>query len=111
VTSTTTATADNNNGSGATNRRTIQLADSPDSAKPFQTVRIQGHYRGGADALVQVQHWESGKWLAFPIPAKTDRSGQFSAYVDLGQPSRYRLRVHDADSGVNSEPFVLVVKG
>ena len=61
--------------------------------------------------MVRVERWKSGKWLAFPIPARTDQSGQFSAYVDLGQPSRYRLRVQDLDSGVKSEPFVLVVKG
>jgi len=60
---------------------------------------------------VRVQQWDGGKWVAFPLPVKTDRSGQFSAYVEVGQPSRYRLRVLDADSGVKSKPFVLVVKG
>jgi len=111
VAPTTTASVDNNTGSGSRNRRIIQLADSPESAKPFQTVRIEGLYRGGADALVRVERWESGKWLAFPIPAKTDKSGQFAAYVDLGHPSRYRLRVQDVGSSVSSDPFVLVVEG
>jgi hypothetical protein len=105
-----TSTADNNTSSATRNRRTIQMADSTVSAKPFQTVRIRGRYDGGADSLVRVERWQSGKWLAFPIPAKTDQAGEFSAYVDLGQPSRYRLRVQDVASGVKSEPFVLVVK-
>ena len=47
---------------------------------------------------------------AFPIPAKTDKSGRFTAYVELGQPSRYRLRVLDPDAGVKSKPFVLEVR-
>ena len=49
--------------------------------------------------------------MAFPMPAKTDESGQFTAFVELGQPGRYRLRVVDPDSGVTSKPFVLVIKG
>ena len=90
---------------------TIQLEDPAGSAKPFQTVRIQGTYRGGADTFLRVQRWEAGKWLAFPLPTKTDQSGQFTAYVELGEPGRYRLRVLDPDSGVTSKPSVLVIKG
>jgi hypothetical protein len=88
----------------------IQLADVLDSARSFQTVRIQGMYRGGADTFLRVQRWEGGQWLAFPLPTKTDQSGRFTAYVELGQPGRYRLRVLDPESGVKSKPFVLVIK-
>jgi hypothetical protein len=90
---------------------TIQLEDLPDPARPFETVRIQGTYHGGADTFLQVQRSEGGKWLAFPLPTKTDQSGQFTAYVEFGQPGRYRLRVLDPGSGVTSKPFVLVIKG
>ena len=84
-----------------------------DPGKPvevFQTVQIQGRYPGGADTFVRVQHWEDGKWMPFPIPAKTDQSGEFTAYVELGQAGKYRLRVLDPDSGVKSDPFVLVIR-
>ena len=64
-----------------------------------------------ADTFLRVQRWEEGKWLAFPVPTKTDQSGRFTAYVEFGQPGRYRVRVLDPDSGVTSEPFVLVIKG
>jgi hypothetical protein len=97
--------------SGSTEGETIQLEDPPDSARPFQTVRIQGTYRGGADTFLRVQRWEAGKWLDFPLPTKTNESGQFTAYVELGQPGRYRLRVLDPDSGVTSKTLVLVIKG
>jgi hypothetical protein len=59
---------------------------------------------------LQTQRREGGEWLAFPLPAKTDKSGQFTAFVELGQPGRYRLRVMDTDSGVTSKTFVLVIK-
>jgi hypothetical protein len=89
---------------------TIQLGDLPDSARPFETIRIQGRYRGGADTFLRVQRSEGGKWLAFPVPTKTDQSGRFTAHVEFGQPGRYRLRVLDPDSGVTSKPFVLVIE-
>jgi hypothetical protein len=102
--------ADPRSGS-AEEQRTIELEDLADSAKPFQTVRIQGTYRSGGDTFLRVQRWESGKWLDFPLPTKTDESGRFTAYVELGQPGRYALRVRDPDSGVTSKILVLVIKG
>jgi hypothetical protein len=89
---------------------TIQLEDLPDHARPFETVQIQGTYPGEGDTFLRVQRWEGGKWLDFPLPTKTNKSGRFTAYVELGQPGRYRLRVLDPDSGMACEPFVLVIK-
>jgi hypothetical protein len=96
--------------SGSGEEEAIQLEDSAVSAKPFQAVRIQGTYHGGADTFLQVQRWEGGEWVAFPVPTKTDQSGQFTAYVELGRPGRYRLRVLDPDSGMKSKTFVLVIE-
>ncbi len=110
-TSTTTPGAGDNTGSGSAKQETIQLENSADSAKPFQTVRIQGTYPGGPDTSLRVQRWEGGQWLTFPLPTKTDQSGQFTAYVEFGQPGRYRLRVLDPDSDLMSKPSVLVIKG
>ena len=87
------------------------MEEVADSARPFQTVRIQGAYRGGADTFLRVQRCEGGKCLDFPLPTKTDQSGEFTAYVEFGQPGRYQLRVLDPDSGVTSKPFVLMIKG
>jgi hypothetical protein len=90
---------------------TIQVDNVVDSARPFQTVRIQGTYHGGANTFLRVQRWEGGKWVFSPIPTKTDQSGQFTTYVEFDQPGSYRLRVLDPDSGVASRTFVLVIKG
>jgi hypothetical protein len=95
--------------SGSGQQEAIQLKDSALSAKPFQAVPIQGTYHGGADTFLRVQRWEGGKWVDFPVPTKTDQSGRFTAYVELGRPGRYRLRVLDPDSGMRSKPFVLVI--
>jgi hypothetical protein len=90
---------------------TIQLEDLAASARPFEAVRIQGTYRGGDGILLRVQRWEGGRWLDFPLPTKTDQSGQFITQAEFGQPGRYWLRVLDPDSGVTSKPFVVVIKG
>ena len=97
--------------SGSAAEETIQLEDLADSARPFEAVRIQGTYRGGAGSFLRVQRWEGGKWLDFPLPTKTDQSGQFITQAEFGRPGRYWLRVLDPDSGVASKPFVLVIKG
>jgi hypothetical protein len=89
---------------------TIQLEDLAASARPFEAVRIQGRYRGGAGTFLRVQRWEGGRWLDFPLPTKTDQSGRFITQAEFGQPGRFRLRVLDPDSGVTSKPFVVVIK-
>jgi hypothetical protein len=102
-------TADRRNGSPE--NRTIQLVDVVQSARAFEPVRVQGAYRGGANTFLQVQRWEGGQWVAFPVPTKTDQSGHFRTFVELGRPGRYPTRVVDPDSGVRSKTFVLVING
>jgi hypothetical protein len=57
--------------------------------RPFQAIRIQGTYQGGAETFLRVQRWEGGKCLAFPLPTKTDQSGRFTTHVEFDQPGRY----------------------
>jgi hypothetical protein len=118
VTATATTTAskptseptDESTGTGR-DESPIQLEGLVDSAAPLEAVRIQGRYRGGADTFLRVQRWEDGKWLDFPLPTKTNQSGRFTTYVELGPPGRYQLRVLDPNSGVTSRTFVLVISG
>ena len=106
----TTPGVGHNTGSASAGQQPIQVTETASSAKPFQTVQIRGRYAGGADTLLRVQRWEGGMWLDFPVPMKTDKSGEFTAYVEVGKPGRYWLRVLDPNSGVKSEPFALVVR-
>jgi hypothetical protein len=100
-----------NSRNGAAEGETIELADIADSARPFEAVRIQGTYRGRPKTFLRVQRLERGAWLDFPVPTKTDQSGQFTTYVELERPGRYWLRVVDPGSAVTSKPFVLVING
>ena len=103
--------ASNSRSGSPEGRSTIELERSAKSARPFQPVRIQGTYQGGAHTFLRVQRLEAGEWLSFPVPTKADESGRFTAYVELGQPGRYQLRVLDPKTGVTSKPFVLVIEG
>jgi hypothetical protein len=110
-TSSTTPGAGDRGSPGSAKEEAIHIEHPAVSARTFQTVRIQGVYRGAPDCSLRVQGWRRHKWFAFPLTAKTDRSGQFTAYVELGEPGLYWLRVLDPDSNVKSEPFQLVIKG
>jgi hypothetical protein len=48
---------------GSAEEETIQLEDLATSARPFEAVRIQGTYRGGAGSFLRVQRWEGSRWL------------------------------------------------
>jgi hypothetical protein len=109
-TSTTTRGTGDSSGSGSA-EEAISVERPAGPARPFQTVGIQGTYRGGAHTFLRVERWERHRWMAFPLSTKTDQSGQFTAYVELGQPGLYWLRVRDPDSAVKSKPFVLVIRG
>jgi hypothetical protein len=111
LTSSAGSPAASDRGSRSSEDRTIQLVDVIQSAGPFEAVRVQGTYRGGAETFLQVQRWEGGKWVAFPVPTKTDEVGYFSTYIELGRPGRYPVRVVDPDSGVRSKTFVLMIQG
>jgi hypothetical protein len=110
-TTTTTLGAGDSAGSGPAEDATIQVVTPAAPARPSQTVQIHGTYHGGADKFLWVQRWENARWRAFPLPAKTDQSGQFTAYVELGEPGLYWLRVLDPGSRVRSKQFLLVIKG
>jgi hypothetical protein len=90
---------------------TIQVTRSAATAKPFETVHLRGIYRGQGGRILQIQLRVDGAWQAFPVPAKTSTSGEFTAYVELPRPDTYRLRVRDPRSGVASAPFSLVIEG
>ena len=110
TTSSTTPGTGDSAGTASAEEETIQVEAPADSAKPFQTVPISGTYHGGADTLLRLQRWEGGRWRTFPLSAKTDGAGRFTAYVEMGQPGLHWLRVRDPGSGVKSKSFLLVVR-
>ena len=88
----------------------FQLEYSSYSGAAFETIPIQGTYVGAeTGTILHVQRREGGKWVRFPLPAATDENSSFSAYVELGSPGRYRLRVVDLQAKVSSDVVVLKI--
>ena len=75
-----------------------------------ETVPINGIAHGTQTATtLRVQHRQGGRWVAFPLPATTDATGRFTAYVDLGAPGTYDLRVVDPRTRSTSDVVTLVI--
>jgi len=88
----------------------IETASSFYFGQGFETIRIPGTYRGGdlpARLRVMVRGHRGG-WTEFPLPVVTERSGKFTASVDLGR-GRYRLRLVDPASGTTSRLLTVLV--
>lgn len=78
--------------------------------RPYETVQIEGRYSGvrrSTRLRVEVQQPEG--WTPFPLPAVTRPSGEFKAYVEMGGPGVYRLRILDPRRRATSPVLELVV--
>jgi len=74
----------------------IETTSSTYFGRPFETIQIPGRYRGvRGPTQLRVQIEQPGGWTQYPLPAVTQPSGQFRAFVELGGPRRYRLRIVD----------------
>jgi hypothetical protein len=89
--------------------RGIQTTSSFYFGRPFETIHIEGRYRGvhgGTELRVQLR--QGNRWTQFPLPVVTQRSGKFRAYVELGE-GQYRLRIVDPDRGRASRVLTLLL--
>ena len=87
------------------------LARSTGPTSPYADHRLRaltGVYPGGEGAVVQVQRFESGKWVDFPVDASV--SGEtFSTYVQTARTGVNRFRVRDTSGpDVSNEVRVTV---
>lgn len=74
----------------------IELAAATYSGPAFETIPITGVLRGApAGTTLRVQLRQDARWQPFPLPTTTDADGRFTAYVELGTPGTYELRVRD----------------
>jgi hypothetical protein len=94
----------------ATSGSGIETTSSTYFGRPFETVRIEGSYPGARrPARLRVEIRDPGGWTPFPLPAVTTPSGQFTAYVEIGGPGRYQLRIVDPERGATSRILEMVV--
>jgi len=82
-------------------------------ARPFEGVRVAGAWKAPRPVArravrVEVQHGAS--WSRFPLPAVTDATGRFTAFVNLGARGRYRLRVLGVGGAPVSDPVTVTVR-
>ena len=76
----------------------------------LETIQIQGQYRGvPGPTRLRVQIQQPGGWAQYPLPAVTQPSGEFRAFVELGEPGEYRLRIVDPNRAYASEVLTLLV--
>ena len=76
--------------------------------RPFETVDIPGRYRGvkGSREL-RLQMLRGNVWRQFPLPVITRQSGEFRAYVYVGKPGSYRVRIVDPAEQRSSRSLTL----
>ena len=79
-------------------QRAIALEVSPDQVGAGEQINLTGTYRRGDGATLQVQRFESGGWIDFPVDT-TVTGGRFSAYILTGRTGLNRLRMQDAATG------------
>jgi hypothetical protein len=89
----------------------ITVEGAPFSAQSFETVKISGvHPSGSGSSALRVQRQQGFGWVTFPLPVVTDDDGRFDAYVELGEPGRYRLRVLEPETRTTSDVFTLDIR-
>ena len=93
-------------------RRHPSIALSPVStfASPNEIVHLTGRYRHlPTRQRLHVQLRRHRRWITFPLPAVTDASGRFTAFVDLARPGPNRVRVIDRRTGDVSNVVTVTV--
>jgi hypothetical protein len=92
---------------------TIVLTKNAYVARPFEGVRVTGVWRTSGLGVRRAVHLEVRRrtgWSRFPLPAVTDASGRFTAFVNLGAPGSYQLRVVGDAGGPTSDSFLVTVR-
>jgi cytoskeletal protein RodZ len=78
-------------------------------AKPYQTVRLTGQFVK-SHSVLRVQELRHTTWTTFPLPAMTDASGRYNAYVELAKRGQHELRVVSTETGAESNVVTVTVR-
>jgi hypothetical protein len=79
----------------------IELKASPPAPAAGERITLTGTYRGHDGARLQVQRFDGGAWVDFPVQA-TVTGGVFSTYIVTTRTGVNRLRVTDPADGRRS---------
>jgi hypothetical protein len=88
----------------------IRTTEASYFGRPFETIQVAGRYVGvHAARTLRVELRQGRRWTEFPLPAVTRPSGRFTAYVELGRPGRYQVRLVDPVRGTASRTVTILV--
>jgi hypothetical protein len=105
-------------GAGGTSRTTdlphthpsIVLSPASIFASPNEIVHLTGRDRHVTTRQrLHVQLRRHHRWVTFPLPAMTDASGRFTAFVELARSGPNRVRVIDRRTGDVSNTATVIV--
>ena len=88
----------------------IKLTASPTQARTYQRVNLTGTYAGAAPGTsLQVQRRQGTTWTNFSTVTASVNGGQFSTWIETGQPGPNRFRMFDAGAGKASNIVVVQI--
>lgn len=86
----------------------ITLSASPTSVAPRERVTMTGTYVDGSGDL-QVQRFEGGAWVDFPVKAAVRKDGAFTTAISTAREGEQEFRVFDPNTGTASNSVTVVV--
>lgn len=86
----------------------ISLTSVQQSVSPMQQIDLSGTYQAGEGAVLQVQRFDNGTWIDFPVTASVT-GGTFATAVATGRTGPNRFRVIDTDTEAISNEVTVTV--
>jgi hypothetical protein len=81
--------------------KAISLSAGQTEVAQMEQIDLTGVYPKGEGAILQVQRFQAGSWVDFPVTASVSNE-TFSTYVQTSQIGVNRFRVVDTDTGLES---------
>lgn len=88
--------------------RKITLFAAPQQVRPGERINLNGVYRSGEGATLQIQRREGGSWTDFPVDT-TVRGGSFETWIQTSRTGAQRFRVYDERAERGSNPVTVTV--
>lgn len=89
-------------------KKIISLSAAQVTVSAMQQIDLTGTYPGGEGHILQVQRFENGVWVDFPVTASVSNE-TFSTYVQTSRPGPNKFRVIDTDTQRKSNPVTVTV--
>ena len=92
----------------ATPAAVIALSANQQSVAPMQQIDLTGTYPTGEGAILQVQRFEDGQWVDFPVTMSVSGS-TFATYVQTSRAGETKFRVIDTDTQKTSNEITVMI--